>query len=58
MRSIMNLETRAFLPEYADKDMNSPGEPGVTYAMGSGFATELASGSRGVADLAPWRATW
>ena len=38
IRATVNLETRAFLSEYADRDINSPGEPGVTYIMGAGFA--------------------
>lgn len=38
LRTTVNLETRAFLKEYADAEINSPGEPGVTYIMGCGFA--------------------
>ena len=30
LRGSVNLETRAYLSEYADVDVNSPGEPGVT----------------------------
>jgi hypothetical protein len=37
LRTSVNLETRAFLSEYADVDINSPGEPGVSYVMGAGF---------------------
>jgi hypothetical protein len=37
LRTTVNLETRAFLPEYAEVDINSPGEPGVSYVMGAGF---------------------
>ncbi len=37
LRATVNLETRAFLKEYAQCDINSPGEPGVTYIMGAGF---------------------
>lgn len=39
LRATVNLETRAFLREYAQAEINSPGEPGVTYIMGGGFAT-------------------
>ncbi|MCA1808391.1 MAG: hypothetical protein ABR497_02145 [Kiritimatiellia bacterium] len=38
LRVTANLETRAFFREYAELDVNSPGEPGVTYIMGGGFA--------------------
>ncbi len=38
LRVAINLETRAFLREYRDVEINSPGEPGVTYIMGAGFA--------------------
>ena len=31
------IETRVFLPEYAALEINSPGEPGVSYHMGIGF---------------------
>jgi hypothetical protein len=40
LRTTANLETRAYLNEYASSDINSPGEPGVTYIMGAGF-TEI-----------------
>jgi len=33
------LETRVFVPEFADKVMTSPGEPGITYHMGVGIPT-------------------
>ena len=31
------LETRVFVPEFADRVINSPGEPGISYHMGVGF---------------------
>ena len=37
LRTTVNIETRAYFPEYAKVDINSPGEPGVTYIMGAGF---------------------
>lgn len=37
IRTMVHLETRAFLPELADRDINSPGEHGVAYIMGCGF---------------------
>jgi len=37
VRSCVGMETRAFLNEYADKEIDSPGEPGVSYIAGTGF---------------------
>jgi hypothetical protein len=37
LRTTVNIETRAFMAEYADVDVNSPGEQGVVYIMGAGF---------------------
>jgi len=31
------LESRVFVPEFSDKVINSPGEPGISYHMGIGF---------------------
>lgn len=32
------IETRVFIPEFATREINSPGEPGIDYHMGIGFA--------------------
>jgi len=40
LRTVAALETRVFVPELADREINSPGEPGVSYFMGTGF-TEI-----------------
>ena len=37
VRSCVGMETRAFLNEYAHKEIDSPGEPGVSYIAGAGF---------------------
>ncbi len=37
LRTSVGMETRAFLKEYADKEIDSPGEPGVSYIAGTGF---------------------
>ncbi|MCP4312932.1 MAG: hypothetical protein GY790_16855 [Bacteroidetes bacterium] len=37
VRSCVGMETRAFLNEYASKEIDSPGEPGVSYIAGTGF---------------------
>lgn len=51
LRATVNLETRAFFRDYAQVDINSPGEPGVTYIMGAGFARSPKPGSRAAATL-------
>jgi hypothetical protein len=37
VRGSAGVETRVFLPEFATREINSPGEPGVCYHMGIGF---------------------
>src|SRR5258708_5232803 len=39
IRGGTGLETRTFLPEFATREMNSPGEPGIYYHMGIGFTS-------------------
>ncbi len=39
VRGVCGIETRAFVQELADKEINSPGEPGVAYHVGVGFTT-------------------
>jgi hypothetical protein len=55
LRSTVNVETRVFLSEYADKEISSPGEPGVTYIMGAGFARPLVHGSLQAIGLRGYR---
>ena len=43
MRTTAGMETRVYIPEFSTREINSPGEPGVAYHMGSGFV----SGSTG-----------
>ncbi len=38
LRTVVSLETRVFVPEFADRVINSPGEPGIAYHMAVGFA--------------------
>ena len=54
LRATVNLETRAYLAEFADKEINSPGEPGVTYIMGAGFTSVPTDGEQ-TAKLAELR---
>ncbi len=37
VRGVAGLETRTYVAEYADREINSPGEPGVCYFIGMGF---------------------
>jgi hypothetical protein len=37
LKGSAGLETRVFVPEFADRVINSPGEPGISYHMGVGF---------------------
>ena len=39
MRACAGMETRVFIPEFAEIEINSPGEPGVCYHMGIGFTS-------------------
>jgi hypothetical protein len=36
-RGSAGLETRVYIPEFARREINSPGEPGIYYYMGIGF---------------------
>jgi len=37
LKTCTGLETRVYVPEFADFVINSPGEPGISYHMGVGF---------------------
>lgn len=37
IRGTCGIETRVFISELIDKEINSPGEPGISYHMGVGF---------------------
>ena len=37
LKACAGLETRVFVPEFSDKVINSPGEPGISYHIGIGF---------------------
>ena len=37
LKACTGLETRVFVPEFSDRVINSPGEPGISYHMGVGF---------------------
>ena len=37
VKAAAGMETRVFIPELADVEINSPGEPGIAYHLGCGF---------------------
>ena len=37
LKTCVSVESRVFVPEFASRVINSPGEPGVAYHMGVGF---------------------
>ena len=39
LKACIGLESRVFVPEFSDRVINSPGEPGICYHMGAGFTT-------------------
>jgi len=55
LRATVGVESRVFVPEYADKEISSPGEPGIAYYMGVGFHRPLASGCPSAAVFARMR---
>jgi hypothetical protein len=45
VRGSGGVETRVFIPQFATREINSPGEPGVFYHMGIGFTSGAAPGA-------------
>ena len=39
LKACVGIESRVFVPEFADRVINSPGEPGISYHMGTGFTS-------------------
>ena len=39
LKTLVSLESRVFVPEFATRVINSPGEPGIAYHMGVGFTS-------------------
>lgn len=42
VKGCCGMETRTFVPEFSTREINSPGEPGVSYHLGLGFVSEKA----------------
>jgi hypothetical protein len=48
LKACAGLETRVFIPEFSERVINSPGEPGISYHMGVGFpSAKLQSEQKG-----------
>ena len=47
LKGCAGLESRVFVPEFSDRVINSPGEPGISYHMGVGFPTSRLQGELG-----------
>ena len=41
LKTCVSLESRMFVPEFAARVINSPGEPGIAYHMGVGFTKSV-----------------
>jgi hypothetical protein len=41
LKTVACVESRVFVPEFATRVINSPGEPGIAYHMGVGFARQV-----------------
>ena len=41
LKRCISMESRVFVPEFATRVINSPGEPGIAYHMGIGFTRQL-----------------
>ncbi len=55
LRASVGIETRAFHTEFSELEIDSPGEPGVSYIAGAGFVTPLPEGSQQANTLAGYR---
>lgn len=50
-KTVVGIESRVFISDYADKEINSPKEPGVCYFCGIGFTSYPSPGSDAAAIL-------
>lgn len=55
LRSVAGLETRVFIPQFATREINSPGEPGIFYLMGVGYVHSEAPAGAAAETLAQMR---
>ena len=58
LKTCVSLESRVYVPEFGDRVINSPGEPGIAYHMGVGFTSAKLTGHAGeYLDGMRWTAT-
>lgn len=51
LKACIGLESRVFVPEFSERVINSPGEPGISYHMGTGFtSTDIPKDARDFLD--------
>ena len=55
LRTNVGVETRTFNTDFSDKEIDSPGEPGVSYVAGAGFAKDFLEESFQFGKLAEYR---
>jgi hypothetical protein len=55
LRTLVGVESRVFYAEFADKEIDSPGEPGVHYIDGIGFCGIPEPGTPAAKGLQRWR---
>ena len=55
LKVLVGVESRVFYREFADKEIDSPGEPGVHYIDGIGFCGLPEPGTPAAAGLQRWR---
>ena len=51
LRAGAGIETRVFVPPFETREINSPGEPGVAYQMGTGFVSGAVSDQELLTEL-------
>ena len=54
IRAVAGMESRVIIPEWRERVINSPGEPGIYYFMGTGFdrgSPELRSSHEGLRNM-------
>jgi len=51
LRGCAGIETRAFVPPFETRVINSPGEPGITYHIGIGFTSSAVADSALLGEL-------
>ena len=47
LKACSSMETRIFIREFSTREINSPGEPGISYHMGVGFPSSKLEGQHG-----------